>query len=367
MSSSAPSPLFQQADRFRNALLNNERKAASAMVQAWGTSWQRLNVEVRALAESVALQRAAGKEPSKDDILRLEHYRALIPQAETELRRLIPYAETTILQQQQAAVDAARTNAPALIQAALPIPDELKAQVNLQFNRLPVEATQSLVGVLQDGSPLADLLAELGPATQQGFSDALVTGLVAGFGPAKIAENVRDAFGLGLNRALNISRTETLRAYRAATIMNYQANSDVVKGYRRQSALTVRTCPTCWALHGTWWPLDAPFDEHNSGRCTAIPDTKSLAELGITGVPETPVEVARGVDVFNTMTEADQRAILGPGKYDLFKAGKITLADMVQQDTHPRWGTTRREASIAEALANASKAKPWLRYNEEAA
>jgi len=109
--------------------------------------------------------------------------------------------------------------------------------------------------------------------------DALTRGLALGLGPEVIRRLIQQMMGMVLTRALRIARTEMLRAYREAARRNYQANSDVVKGWIWHSALNERTCAACWAMHGTVHRLEERLDDHVGGRCTAVPLTKTWAEL----------------------------------------------------------------------------------------
>ena len=85
------------------------------------------------------------------------------------------------------------------------------------------------------------------------------------------------------------------------------------------------------------------------------PRTRSWAEItGDTTLPDTRPDIAPGTDRFDKLPESDQREILG-AHYDAYVAGEITLPDLVQQTHNDRWGTMRREATVAEAEANASK------------
>ncbi len=55
-----------------------------------------------------------------------------------------------------------------------------------------------------------------------------MAGLAAGDGPRQIARVLRDVLDVAYSKALTISRTEALNAYRGAALANYRANSDVV-------------------------------------------------------------------------------------------------------------------------------------------
>ncbi len=49
--------------------------------------------------------------------------------------------------------------------------------------------------------------------------------------------------------------------------------------------------------------------------------------------------------------EATQRAMLGPGAYDLYRDGTITLSDLVEIKHDPRWGPTLRRRSLKDLQA----------------
>ena len=76
-----------------------------------------------------------------------------------------------------------------------------------------------------------------------------------------------------LTRALRISRTETLRAYREATHRTYQQNSDVIEGWYWLASLSSsgRTCAARIALHGTFHANDERMKTQVNCRCAQLP------------------------------------------------------------------------------------------------
>jgi SPP1 gp7 family putative phage head morphogenesis protein len=258
-----------------------------------------------------------------------------------------------IVAQQRAAVAAAQAHAAELVPAAA---GDGPPGVAVRFDRLPTGALEELVGALADGSPLADLLGELGPAAARSVREALVAGLATGQGPRAIARRIRADLGGSLARALTIARTETLRAYRESSRRAYRANDDVVAGWIWHAQLGPRTCAACWAMHGSRHALDERLDGHPNCRCSMIPVTKSWAELGFPGVPDARPVIEPGEEAFRRLPAADQLAVLGPAKHAAYRAGEIGLADLVARDRSERWGTTRREASLAEARARRGRA-----------
>ena len=53
-----------------------------------------------------------------------------------------------------------------------------------------------------------------------------------------------------------------------------------------------------------------------------------------------------GPTVFARLPKADQRAILGPGKYELFAAGDWDWDDLITETISAVWGRGRRETPL---------------------
>lgn len=307
----------------RAALLRQERAAASAMVRAYGQAWQRLQARLDELQRRVAAARAAGETISPAWLAQEERLQLLLRQVEAELRVFARVASEVIRQEQRRAIAAAVANGHTLIRAETPA----LAIVNTR-------ALEALVGALGDGSPLSTLLDTIAPQGAAAAAEALTTGLITGQNPAVTARELRDALGIGLARALTISRTETLRVYREATLATYQANADVVEGWIWVAALSRRTCPVCIAMHGRVFPLSVPFASHPNCRCTPAPKVRSR-----------PSPFLPGPQWFGLLPAVDQEAILGPAKFARFAAGVLQLADLVGEKP-TRYGPTRYELPL---------------------
>ena len=181
--------------------------------------------------------------------------------------------------------------------------------MNRSKSLLGSEAVEQMVGFLQDGSPLVDVITKHVGAAQQQFGQTMVTGLVSGWNPRKLARELRSSYGLGLTKALVIARTEQLRAYRTAAANTYRANSHVVKGWERHAQHDTRTCMACLILDGKRYTLAEEMDDHPQGRCAMLPVTKTYAELGI-DAPEPDFSREKGIDWFRRQSEADQQAMM---------------------------------------------------------
>lgn len=354
------SRLLETNSRFRAALLANDNEASRALVERYARAWEQIDGQLTALTEKINEARANGEELGVDWLYRSDRLVGLLRQIEEQIRAFAAAAEARTLTEQYRAVELATNGAVSLMRDAAP-------GILDTFNALHVSAVTDLVGFTADGSPLADLFADFGPSAAASAKEALVSAFVAGKHPYVIARDVRQATGTSLWRARTIARTESLRAYRTATQRAYQANADVVEGWVWVAALGRRTCPACWAMHGTKHALDQPLDGHPNCRCTAIPYTKSWEELGISGVDETRVEVPSGEALFDKLPDADKLAILGKAAFAEYQAGRVSLADFAGHKHNPSWGSMRYTRSLKAALAEAGAAPAAPRAQKPAA
>jgi SPP1 gp7 family putative phage head morphogenesis protein len=193
--------------------------------------------------------------------------------------------------------------------------DTIELKADLGF--FDTEATKELIGIAGDGQPLAKHFIKLAIPVRQAMFDVLFFGIAAGETNRQIAKNVNAVVGNGAAAAMTIVRTETNRAYREAS-RKFYADTPAVIGWRWVAALDLRTCPICWAMHGQVFKTRTKFGTHPNCRCTMVPVFR--------GDPKVPT----GGEIFAGLTEAEQRAILGPKKLELWKQG-AGLTDFVEK------------------------------------
>ena len=343
--------LYQALDNFRADLDNHETEAVNSMTDALHVAEESIRAKAEAFVVRMEQAVSAGQTISEAWLYQEHRYRELLDQVQAALRGLSGTQAGPLAAAQEAAVTAAADHAGLLARAALgPVPDG----VTVAWNRLPVKTLESFVGFASDGSPLADLLDELGPDCSQQVREGILRGITESKGPRQIAGYIEDALGSNRNRALTIARSEVNRAARAATIQTYRENSDVVTGWIWLSALTTRTCAGCWAMHGSHHTSDETLDDHPSGRCVAAPEVRSLAEItGNADLPDNRPVIEDGPTQFAKLSAADQETIIGAEAFKLYRDGKIGLEHMVTQTHDERWGSMRRPATLAEAQAHA--------------
>lgn len=98
----------------------------------------------------------------------------------------------------------------------------------------------------------------------------------------------------------------------------------------------VHNCPACLFADGQQYPIEHGFDEHPAGRCSMIPV--------LANVP--PVRFEDGQSWFRSQPESVQRAMLGPGRFDLWQRGEASLTDMVSREWSDTWGGSLRVTNV---------------------
>lgn len=342
-------PVVEAAERFRLALIRNERAAATRLVRAYGLAYQRLQGDINALLQVISEM----PEPTWAQVQRLSLYRSLLDQIEVEIGRFAIIAENDIGEGARAAIALALADSERLVQLALPGLNA--AEVKAIWNRMVPEQVETLIGFLQPDSPLYVNLQRLGPDVAALVVGKLSMGIILGYNPRKIAREIANATGQGLTWSLNTARTANLWAYREASRANYIANSHVVKGWIWFAQLgDKRTCMSCVAMHGSVHSLDEPLNDHHAGRCTMLPETVSYRDLGI-DVPDDLPAIQKGEEWFRGLSAAQQRALMGPSVYAAWRANEFQFGQLSQPYENDVYGQMLREASLRGLIGERAK------------
>lgn len=351
--------LYEQASKFRSRLMSRDKQAAATLVRSYQTAYEGVNAEIVKVQRQIAKMRDDGV-PRADWEWMLYRERRLDVLRERVGEQLNKYgsrAQIIIGGSIDSAIDAGRTDAFALIDTAIPdglsvspagAPNQRLGPFAPETVRVPTAGIEQLTAITQPGGALQQLLAPLGKQASDDVARALIQGITIGENPRRIATRMRGALGGSLNRALTISRTETLRAYREASRISFQSASDVLAGWVWIADLSKRTCAACWAQHGSKHPFDEIMSSHPNCRCTMAPLTKSWEELGFGKTPES-VQVESGPDLFKKLPDDDKAQILGPSKFAAYKSKKIALEDVVVRRQSPVWGPTSSVGSLRAA------------------
>lgn len=139
--------------------------------------------------------------------------------------------------------------------------------------------------------------------------------------------------------ATAITRTAVTAVHNDAAQTSYKdAGGDITNSYRYVAVRDNRTTPQCRAADGRVFRYDDPArlipPLHFSCRSTTIPLLAGglAAKLGL-GLGAGPVHsFATYDDWLKAQSQTEQNGILGPTRADLWRSGRMTLADAVDQD-----------------------------------
>lgn len=342
--------LDQAVAEYRAELARREQARVREMVLAYHLIWLRIEPQLDELTLTIEAARARGDNPMA---ALFERERLAMLQDDTirELQRLTGRTYAEIVREQAHAAELGTQSAQAFLRAVI----DVAGFGSTSSIRLPTAAIEAIVAALSEGSPLRALLAGLAPQAWRDVEAALIEAVALGLNPRAIATAVRNALNVSRWRALTISRTEILRAYRTSQLESYK-QTNVIAGWVWVAAIGAqdprgRTCVSCIAMHGRWFPLSEPMSEHPNGRCAAAP---CLGLPDADGYYRGEPFGASGPELFAALPAALQRQILGPSKYAAWLAGDISLEDLVSVRQSATWGVTRSVASLAEAIARAS-------------
>ena len=182
---------------------------------------------------------------------------------------------------------------------------------------------------------------------------ALRLGISGGLNPREAARRmVADTEGIfngNITRALVIARTEMLDAHRAAARAVDLANRDILAGWQWHAKLDSRTCPSCIAQHGSLHDIDEPGPpDHHQGRCTRLPKTKTWQELGFDIAEPQGLDFESGPDWFSRQPEEVQRDILGPKRYEAWRAGGYPFSEWSKPRVSDGWRTAYHTGKVSE-------------------
>lgn len=315
------SELEKLAQQFKDALEAQDEQALTRIVTAYQRIFATLQKEVDLLLSEIALM----TDPTAAQVAKLARFKALQAQIVDEITRFQIYLQTEIVNAAALSFQTGDEQAAALLQAYLN-----QAGIQAQLGNLPAGSFETMVAFLQEGSPLYNRIELLAGTTADYVRNSLLEGIALGKNPRFIARLIQDAFGRGLTDALRMARTAMLWAHRVATNEVYK-QSEVLDGWVWFATLDDTVCQSCIVQHGTIHPLDEVQNDHHSGRCAALP---YIEEFG------NPIEQT-GIQWFEGLPEAQQRKILGQGKFEAWKAGQFTLPQLSKEHENDVYGMMR--------------------------
>jgi pyruvate/2-oxoglutarate dehydrogenase complex dihydrolipoamide acyltransferase (E2) component len=332
---------------FRARLLATEAAATDAVATEYAAVRTRLLREISQLTAQITESDIT----SPSQLYRLDRYRSLLDQTESELTRLGRAIEPTLTDAQSAVVQNAVDEGRQLaLTNAAETSQRLALQVAQEWSPLPRGAINELIGSLSDGSPLRDWLDQYPAAISQEITDRLRDGVALGFSPRKISDQLTGVIDGAGSRLLVGTRSVVLDSYRSAALQQMAENADILDGWVWQAAHDTRTCAACLALdNGEIHPVTETFMKSHLGcRCNPRPVVAGAAR---------PTRET-GQDYLDGLPSQDQDRILGVSGGSAYRANKVQLNDFLHLDRDDRWGDRYRQGSISDAITKGGRRKP---------
>lgn len=264
----------------------------------------------------------------------------LIADAKATIERYYDQAQADLFDTLDAVSEVSATAASATLSAVLPATLEVS---------LPTAAVmRALIGdALIMGAPQKAWWAKQKADVAFRFAAVVRQGLVSAQTNQQIIRRVAEELEVTRRNAAALVQTSVATVANDARMATFEANADVITGLRWMATLDAHTCPRCAALDGMTWKMDGspihaslPFTRpplHWNDRCTLVPQTRfSTMGSGQRASVDGPVDrTTTFADFLDRKGKAFQDDVLGPGRADLWREGKITLADLTSGTGRP--------------------------------
>jgi hypothetical protein len=205
----------------RQAQIAADRATLRQLTSDYLDVWRSVRADLDELTHQISEARLAGKTVSPSWLYRQDRYKALLSGIQQRVSQFNDSASRRIAGEMMRAYADGGRDALALLHASLP------HGVSHAFNAPPFAAFEQL-----STATLGKLFAGFDREAAMKVRQALLQGIARGQSPAQIAKGVREAMSGPLWKALRISRTETMNAYRSSSNDTMKANTDVLDGWR---------------------------------------------------------------------------------------------------------------------------------------
>jgi hypothetical protein len=250
-----------------------------------------------------------------------------------------------------------------------------KVGVAIPWNPIPLEAFTNAALFTANDTPLKQIFDNANVKGADRAGQALRTGVLLGRSSSRVANDLSHALRIPAWRGHLIARTELHRVARTTQQQMMLSNAHLYEGWTWRSATDGGTCPICWALHGTFFPMTygngpdviqskatgtpmpqppvgwagkprvASMISHPNCRCALVPRARSFAEiLGDPTIPDARMPLARTINgktegelAFAALPKSQQLQVLGPSRFDLYRQNP-DLKQFVYVRPNKVWG-----------------------------
>lgn len=238
--------------------------------------------------------------------------------------------------------------------------------IGLTEATMPARSTLAAIAdaSLVQGATIGDWFSRLASTLRFDIERAIKVGISLGQTNKQIADNIIGAGDKGpqpiakaRRDAMAITRTAVQTVANEARLSFYEGNPDYIKAIQWVSVLDSRTSDICIARSGKTWsfpdfkpinhniPWNGGPPAHWACRSTVIPILKTLREMGIdrdnfqqTTRASMDGQVAADI-TFDEFLKGKPKEfadkMLGKGRAELWREGKITLSELLNQKGQP--------------------------------
>lgn len=337
------------ADQLRQ--LNDQQ--VRRMVAAWATAWDEVAPDLNAtLVEMLT----AGDRVTRTQLMRSTRLRSALQVIAEHLQVLAKEAGVIVTGDLAQVIDTAGSAQSSIIDSQMPPGSVNMVEIDA-WSRVDERQIEAIVKRSTE-----QITSRTRPLSREAYAAVrreLIRGVASGSNPRvtarRMVQRAEHGFNGGLTRAMNIARTETLDAHRAAAQVSQAQHADVLRGWQWLAKLDARTCPSCWAQHGSIHALDDPGpNDHQQGRCGRMPLTKTWADLGL-DIAEPPSLLPDSSTVFAGLTPAQQLEVLGPGRYAAYAAGEFPMDAWSVKRSTPGWRDSHVAARVPQSGGRRSR------------
>lgn len=323
--------------RLREQLARIQEDQVRKYAAAWANAWDDLVPELANALDELVIAAGDGK-LTRAQIIRAERLTNALELITTRLTRLVDYTAADVIGDLEHIVNNAGFITELMVNSQLPegLPTDRSQSSWSRVDRTAVDEI-----VYRASEQITKLTYPLADEATAVMKRELVRGMLAGSNPRESARRMiarsEQLFNGGLTRALTIARTETMDAYRVAAELSERLHADVLLGWTWVAALSERTCPACWSMHGQQFPPSVPGPlGHQNCRCMRVPVAKSWKDLGF-DIEEPPSILPDRAAAFEALPEGQQIAVLGPRRYEAWKSGGYPMSKWSVRRENPGW------------------------------
>tara|TARA_R110000772_G_C13310282_1_gene440278 strand:+ start:15110 stop:16099 length:990 start_codon:yes stop_codon:yes gene_type:complete len=182
--------------------------------------------------------------------------------------------------------------------------------------------------------------------TRWKYEQAVKQGIANSETNQQIIQRVRRELDVTRKSAATLVQTSMQTVMNNARTATFELNKDIIKGYRAVTALDGKVCPECIPLADLEWDKNfnpighgrpmPNYPLHFNCRCVIVPIVIDGPQGGQRASDEGPVKASLTFEKFlERKGDKYQNDVLGVGRAELWRKGKITLQDLTTGTNQP--------------------------------